>query len=47
MIQSNAIRSTIQTATPEVVEFVKEVKRELNVPLVEAKPPEETLPVAA
>ncbi len=43
----NQLLTTIQTATPEVVQFVDQVKKELNVPPVEAKPPEEELPAAA
>jgi len=43
----NQLLSTLQTATPEVIQFVEEVKRELNVPPVEAKPPEEKLSAAA
>jgi len=43
----NQLLSTIQTATPEVIQFVEQVKRELNVPPVEAKPPDEALPAAA
>jgi hypothetical protein len=43
----NQLLATLQTATPEVIEFVEAVKRELNVPPVEAKPPEEALPAAA
>ena len=46
LAEINQLLSTLQTATPEVIEFVDEVKRELNVPPVEAKPPEE-LPAAA
>lgn len=43
----NQLLATLQTATPEVVEFVEAVKRELNVPPVDAKPKEEALPAAA
>jgi hypothetical protein len=43
----NQLLTTIQTATPEVIQFVEQVKRELNVPPVEAKPPDEALPAAA
>ena len=43
----NRLLATLQTATPEVIEFVEEVKRELNVQPVEVKPPEEKLPAAA
>jgi len=43
----NQLLTTIQTATPEVIQFVEEVKRELNVPPVEARTPDEALPAAA
>ena len=48
--ETNELLTTLQTATPEVIEFVEEVKRELNVPPVPSAaegPVEPKLPAAA